>query len=172
MRKRGWFTALVFVFCVSGLAQEIPQGELSVTYSYLRFTGDGAGANFHGGSVSIAGNVNSWLGVVADFGGYTLTGGGSETPDYVPFRAASLLPQARKGDSVCPGSFWWGDHNRRRERLCHDRRGRGRCQGSRAGCYLSCSSRVLVDAFWEQHTKPCQGFGGHRLPLWPQVTIV
>ncbi len=99
MSKPALFTGLVLFFCLSAFAQETPSGELSVDYSYLRFTGDGAGANFHGASASIAGNVNSWLGVVADFGGYGLTGGGSET--LITYLFGPLLSY-RKQEKVTP----------------------------------------------------------------------
>jgi opacity protein-like surface antigen len=50
-------------------AQETPAAEFSVDYSYLR-AGFHDGLNLHGGSVSVAGNVNRWFGVVGDYGLY------------------------------------------------------------------------------------------------------
>ena len=49
-------------------------------YSYFRFNpGDDAnGANFNGGSGSLAFNATPWLGVVADFGGYHWGGSADE----------------------------------------------------------------------------------------------
>jgi hypothetical protein len=44
-------------------AQEIPKAELFGGYSY-------AGGNFHGWNASVTGNINSWLGVTADFSGH------------------------------------------------------------------------------------------------------
>lgn len=55
-----------------------PAAELFGGYSYLRFNvkriTDTEGFNSHGGTASIAGNVNRWVGLVADFGGYKVTG--------------------------------------------------------------------------------------------------
>jgi hypothetical protein len=62
---------LVAVLAVAGTArgQETPAAELSAGYSYLR-AGFHDGLNLHGGSVSLAGNVNQWFGVVGDYGLY------------------------------------------------------------------------------------------------------
>jgi|GEM_PF-352170 len=59
----------------AALAEETPKIELSMAYSYVRFTpGTGIdGINLNGGSGAIALNVNSLLGIVADFGGYRLS---------------------------------------------------------------------------------------------------
>ncbi len=48
-----------------------PRVEIAGGYSLLRSeTVAGSGFNLHGGSVSIAANVNDWLGFVGDFGYY------------------------------------------------------------------------------------------------------
>jgi len=66
-------TLLVFVgFLIFGnttRGQDMPAGDFSVNYSYFRAGGHG-GANLHGGSVSGAANVNSWLGIAGDYGVY------------------------------------------------------------------------------------------------------
>lgn len=55
-----------------------PGGEVFLGYSYARFNvkslGNKENFDFHGGTASIAGNVNRWLGLVADFGGYKISG--------------------------------------------------------------------------------------------------
>ena len=55
-------------------AQDTPVAETSVGYSMIE-VGKGYTFRMHGGSTSIAFNVNSWLGVVGDFGGYHATPG-------------------------------------------------------------------------------------------------
>jgi len=54
-----------------------PKVELFVGYSYIRFNVktliDKENFDLHGGTASVAGNVNRWLGLVADFGGYEVT---------------------------------------------------------------------------------------------------
>lgn len=87
MRKIVLFTGLlVFFFCAgSAMAQDVPWAELEVGYSLLHFNANnsivGSGgssstgttsANFNGASGSIAGNVNHWLGIVGDFGTYSI----------------------------------------------------------------------------------------------------
>src|SRR6185312_16139628 len=63
----------------SSASEEItPKVELFVGYSYIRFNVktliDKENFDLHGGTASIAGNVNRWLGLVADFGGYEVSG--------------------------------------------------------------------------------------------------
>jgi hypothetical protein len=53
------------------MAQEYPAGELFGSYSYFR--PEGGDANFHGWNASIAGNLNHWFGLVADFSGHYAT---------------------------------------------------------------------------------------------------
>jgi hypothetical protein len=50
-------------------AQELPAGDLSVGYSYLR-EGFNNGVNANGGGAALAGYVNRWLGITGDFGAY------------------------------------------------------------------------------------------------------
>ncbi len=49
--------------------QDTPSAEVSANYSYFRAGGRG-GVNLHGGSLSAAGNVNSWFGIAGDYGVY------------------------------------------------------------------------------------------------------
>ena len=75
MRRVLCLVGLVLVFALSATAQNAPKAEFSAGYSYVRIN-PGApieGANLHGGSGSIAGNVNDWFGIVADIGGYKLS---------------------------------------------------------------------------------------------------
>jgi hypothetical protein len=69
MEKIKWFAAGILLLACSASAQQAPPVEASAGYSYLRLGGSG-GLNQHGGSVSVAGNVNNWLGIVGDFGAY------------------------------------------------------------------------------------------------------
>src|SRR5882672_7246821 len=56
----------------SSSGEETPKGELFAGYSFVRFNVDNHllqhNFNAHGGTVSIAGNVNNWFGLVGDFG--------------------------------------------------------------------------------------------------------
>jgi hypothetical protein len=69
MEKIKWFAAGILLLACSASAQQTPPVEVSAGYSYLRLGGSG-GLNQHGGSVSVAGNVNNWFGIVGDFGAY------------------------------------------------------------------------------------------------------
>jgi outer membrane immunogenic protein len=66
--------ALLALFAGSSRAQEDrSKVDVFAGYSYLRFDPNVAGAdsfNAHGGSASVAYNVNNWLSGVADFGAY------------------------------------------------------------------------------------------------------
>jgi opacity protein-like surface antigen len=55
-------TCLVLLVSLSVMAQDVPKVEVFGGYSW-------AGGNFHGWNTSVTGNVNNWLGVVADFSG-------------------------------------------------------------------------------------------------------
>ncbi len=63
MRKVFFTTLLALLLAQTAAAQETPQAELFGGYSY-------AGGNFHGWHASIAGNVNKWFGLAADFTGH------------------------------------------------------------------------------------------------------
>jgi outer membrane immunogenic protein len=69
MRKMILIATLVLLAAASSRAQDTPSAEVSASYSYLRL-GVSNGINQNGGSVSIAGNVNRWLGIAGDFGAY------------------------------------------------------------------------------------------------------
>ncbi|MDD5541663.1 MAG: hypothetical protein PHX83_00650 [Acidobacteriia bacterium] len=60
--------AFLILIPFASWAQETPQAEVFGGYSYIR-TGTSS-LNFNGFSSSVAGNVNNWLGVVADVGYY------------------------------------------------------------------------------------------------------
>ena len=69
MKKVIWLALAIAILTCSAYAQDAPREEMSVGYSFLRLGGTG-GVNQNGGNVSIAGNINSWLGIVGDVGGY------------------------------------------------------------------------------------------------------
>jgi hypothetical protein len=54
-----------------GFAQEAPRVEIFTGYSYARLA---EAVNSHGWNLSIAGNVNSWLGIAADVSGHYRSG--------------------------------------------------------------------------------------------------
>jgi opacity protein-like surface antigen len=72
---------VILVLAVVGIAwpakaqDQAPKAELYAGYDYVLVNSAGDGYNFNGGSGQFAYNVNRWLGVVGDFGGY-YTGGG------------------------------------------------------------------------------------------------
>lgn len=67
MRKFIGLVLLLALFSVAALAQEsAPKAELFGGYQYTRFDG---GVNANGWNTSVAGNVNNWFGVAADFSG-------------------------------------------------------------------------------------------------------
>ncbi len=62
-----------FSFTATAFAEETPKFDIFAGYSYVRDNPSTSGVpsfNLHGGSASVAYNVNNWLGAVADFGGY------------------------------------------------------------------------------------------------------
>ena len=74
MRRLLCLVGVVLVFALSAAAQNAPKAEVAFGYSYVRANAGGAGFNLHGGSGSVAGNLNDWFGIVADVGGYKITG--------------------------------------------------------------------------------------------------
>jgi len=65
--------AVLSLFGATARAQDTPKVDIFAGYSYLRenpSTAGVSGFNLNGGSASIAYNAKSWLGGVADFGGY------------------------------------------------------------------------------------------------------
>ena len=69
MRRLILLAILMMFGAVGSKAQDAPGAEVSASYSYLRL-GLPDGVDHHGGSISVAGNFNHWLGLVADVGGY------------------------------------------------------------------------------------------------------
>jgi hypothetical protein len=69
MAKLMWAVFVCSVLATVVHAQEIPVADLAVGYSML-FLPKGFTLTLHGGSGAVALNVNHWLGVVGDFGGY------------------------------------------------------------------------------------------------------
>jgi hypothetical protein len=69
MNKMKWLAVMMLTVACSASAQQTPKVEVSTGYSFLRLGGSG-GVSQHGGSISIAGNYNSVLGIVGDFGVY------------------------------------------------------------------------------------------------------
>ena len=78
MRKSFCIPALLalFAFVLPAKAQEeTSKADLYVGYDYLRLNSGGTAFNFNGGSGQLAYNVDDWLGVVGDFGGYYTSNG-------------------------------------------------------------------------------------------------
>jgi hypothetical protein len=69
MKKILWLVLAMAIATGSAHAQDTPRVEMSMSYSFLRLGGTG-GLNQSGGNVSVAGNINNWLGIVGDIGGY------------------------------------------------------------------------------------------------------
>jgi hypothetical protein len=67
MRRLSFLAVFLLLLPLSLLAQDAPKAEFFGGYSY--FHADG-GANLNGWNASVAGNVNKWFGVVADFAGH------------------------------------------------------------------------------------------------------
>ena len=72
MRRRlGIVLGLILCGVQQGVAQEVPRVEVFAGYSYARLAD---AINSHGWNVSIAGNVNAWLGIAADVSGHYRSG--------------------------------------------------------------------------------------------------
>ena len=69
MEKMKWIAMGILLLTCSASAQQAPRVDVSTGYSFLRLGGKG-GVSQQGGSISITGNLNNWLGIVGDFGGY------------------------------------------------------------------------------------------------------
>lgn len=72
MRKFVCLLVLAFCFSTAALAQDLPRGEFSAGYSFIRVNpGSGAASlNLSGWFASLAGNVNDWFGIVGEFSGH------------------------------------------------------------------------------------------------------
>ena len=74
-----WATVLLAVFCAAVFAQPAAAQEdrkyaLSAGYAYMRVDSSAGALSLHGISFSLARNVNDWLAVAGDLGGYHLEG--------------------------------------------------------------------------------------------------
>jgi hypothetical protein len=67
MRRLLFATVVVLLSCLTAGAQDYPKAEVFGGYSYFRADG---GDNLHGWNASVAGNVNKWFGLAADFSGH------------------------------------------------------------------------------------------------------
>jgi opacity protein-like surface antigen len=99
MKKLVLLILSVLVPVLTVCAQEAPRADLSVGYSYFR-EGFNNGANTHGGTISGAGYLNNWFGVVGDFGVYQLSQSGLRANTYT-FLAGPRL-SANRGKRVSP----------------------------------------------------------------------
>jgi hypothetical protein len=68
MQKTIWLAVVIFLGAISSFAQQVPQGDVAGSYSFVHF---GPGSNANGGSVSAAFNANRWFGIAGDFGAYS-----------------------------------------------------------------------------------------------------
>ena len=100
MKKLVLFLAVVLGSACVVRAQETPAAELSAGYSYLR-AGFHDGLNLHGGSVSLAGNINQWFGVVGDYGLYHTQPSGLGGVNFHTFMAGPRFSY-RRSDRVTP----------------------------------------------------------------------
>src|SRR5712692_9458541 len=77
MRKLSILGGLILFAAVPAVAQDNPKGEIAGTYTYVRIDTNGSSLgnlNCHGGGGSVAGNLNSYFGVVGEFSGCKVTG--------------------------------------------------------------------------------------------------
>ena len=68
MQKAIWLAVVIFLGAISSFAQEVPQGDVAGSYSFVHF---GPGSNANGGSFSAAVYANRWFGIAGDFGAYS-----------------------------------------------------------------------------------------------------
>jgi len=116
MKRLALLCGAMLLFAGLASAQdESPKVEAFGGYSYVRVNpGFGApGLNFNGGSGSLAYNFNSWLGAVADFGGYHWSQDGADATvvsylfgPKIAYRADKFTPfaQALFGGARISGS--------------------------------------------------------------------
>lgn len=75
MKRLVCLLGMLLLFGAAAAAQETPKVDIFAGYSYVRgnpATSGDPSFNLHGGSLSGAWNVNNWLGIVGDFGGYNV----------------------------------------------------------------------------------------------------
>ena len=117
MRKILFLALGIFGLSVSAVrSRELPAGDLSVGYSYLR-EGFSNEVNANGGTAALTGYVNRWLGITGDFGAYHASPFGISANTYTfNGRATCRVSAFRTGGAVCssPG----------RRSACHCRRQR------------------------------------------------
>ena len=68
MKKATWLAVVIFLGAISCFAQQVPQGDVAGSYSFVHF---GPGSNANGGSFSAAMYANRWFGIAGDFGAYS-----------------------------------------------------------------------------------------------------
>jgi hypothetical protein len=71
MRRIILLAGAILLAATGSHAQDTPVAEVSASYSFLRF-GVSNGVNQNGASISVAGNLNHWLGLA---GAYSAEGG-------------------------------------------------------------------------------------------------
>jgi opacity protein-like surface antigen len=72
MRNLLILMVLSLIVAAPARAQDYPKAEVSGDYQFIRL--NPGGTNCQGGAGSVAGNLNSWFGVVGEFGGCKITG--------------------------------------------------------------------------------------------------
>ncbi len=77
MRNLLILAVLSLIVAAPARAQYYPKAEVSGDYQYIRL--NPGGSDCQGGAGSVAGNLNSWFGVVGEFGGCKITGQPSGT---------------------------------------------------------------------------------------------
>src|SRR6266849_11100827 len=87
MRKLSILGGLILFAAVPAVAQDNPKGEVAGNYTYIRLDSGGSGNNLncHGGGGSVAGNLNSYFGVVGEFAGCKVTGLPAGSPGVTAF---------------------------------------------------------------------------------------
>ena len=99
MKKLTLLVLAILGFAGPASAQETPRADVSLGYSYFR-EGFSGGANTNGGSVSGAGYLKDWLGIVGDFGVYHLSQSGVGVNTYTFLAGPRLI--ANRGKTVSP----------------------------------------------------------------------
>lgn len=116
MRKLMLVAGLLIFLPMIATAQETPQAEVLLSYSYFRFKPDGKGVNLNGWNASLAGNVNKWFGLMADFSGHYKSGSNLHLflfgPKFASYANRSVTPSfhvlfggARAGDGGSDTAF-------------------------------------------------------------------